>query len=164
MSRKVYFIKPVGFDGPIKIGCSALPVSRRDALAHWSPFPLEILAEIEGGLSLERRFHYHFHAWHEHREWFTATPELLTAIAAINAGTFDVSSLTETPTGSGWRARHQQPSTNGKQASLTRRAYWAEYLSGTKCPVRYHRAFVEGRHADIEAAEAFIAAQTRRAA
>ena len=43
----VYFIKPIGMDGPIKIGCSVSPDRRRETLEWWCPFPLEILAEIE---------------------------------------------------------------------------------------------------------------------
>lgn len=69
MSR-VYFIKPIGFDGPIKIGCSISPDGRRDTLQTWCPFPLEIVAEIEGDTKLERRFHLMFDDTCKGREWF----------------------------------------------------------------------------------------------
>lgn len=72
----IYFIKPVGMDGPIKIGCSSWPESRRDTLATWSPFTLEIIAEIEGGYTLEHQFHAMFEHQHERSEWFTWSPEL----------------------------------------------------------------------------------------
>lgn len=92
MSR-VYFIKPIDFPGPIKIGCSASPLKRRDALSAWSPFPLEIIAEIEGDHSIERRFHARHVASFRGFEWFDLTPELQADIEAIRAGTFDVSCL-----------------------------------------------------------------------
>ncbi|GLV28168.1 hypothetical protein TomTYG75_06920 [Sphingobium sp. TomTYG75] len=91
--RTVYFIKPIGMDGPIKIGCSRSPDGRCEALANWSPFALEVVAEIKGGFDLERRFHAAFAATHERREWFASSPELSAAIVAINAGTFNISTL-----------------------------------------------------------------------
>lgn len=89
----VYFIKPIGMDGPIKIGQSKSPEGRVRDLSRWSPFPLEIVAEIEGGRDVEERFHAAFIDHHERLEWFSPHPEILNAIAAINAGTFDVDSL-----------------------------------------------------------------------
>lgn len=145
-------------DGPIKIGCSMSPTGRRDTLATWSPFPLEIIAELDGELELERRFHYHFSQAHNSREWFTATPELLETVAAINAGTFDPSTLIDRRIkGSDWRARKPPAEYVGKQVSLTRRAGLTEYESGFKCPARYYRAYEEGRHTDILLIERFIA-------
>ncbi len=91
----VYFIKPIGMDGPIKIGCSATPDKRRNTLSTWSPFELEIVAQIAGDKFMERRFHAAFEKSHQRREWFTPTPELLATIEAINAGTFDVATLPE---------------------------------------------------------------------
>lgn len=94
MSRnRVYFIKPIGMNGPIKIGCSASPDGRRSVLATWSPFALEVVAEIEGDFQLEQRFHARFLGQHERREWFTASPDLLATIAQIAAGKFDPSTL-----------------------------------------------------------------------
>lgn len=91
----VYFIKPVNMAGPIKIGCSKSPDNRKATLSTWSPFALEIVTTIEGGIDLERRFHARFLHIHERREWFSWAPELAEAIAAIKAGTFDISSLPE---------------------------------------------------------------------
>lgn len=87
--RKVYFIKPVGFNGPIKIGCSFAPGNRREQLQQWCPFPLEIVAEIDGDINLERRFHAHFESFHKGHEWFEATADLLVIIADISAGSFN---------------------------------------------------------------------------
>jgi hypothetical protein len=95
--RKVYFIRPVGMQGPVKIGCSKAPDGRRITLETWSPFPLEIVAEIDGCMDDERRFHSLFRHQHKSREWFDWSPELQSVIDAINCGTFDLSSL-PTPT------------------------------------------------------------------
>lgn len=92
-ARRVYFIKPIGMDGPIKIGVSVAPERRREALEVWSPFKLEIVAEIDGDMMLELRFHALFAASQSHHEWFNVTPELLAVIAAINDGTFDLAAL-----------------------------------------------------------------------
>lgn len=92
---KVYFIRPVGMLGPIKIGCSRLTSDRLAALTVWSPFPLEIAAEIEGDFVLERRFHAKFRELHSHSEWFRHADQIDADIRAINSGTFDVETLPE---------------------------------------------------------------------
>lgn len=125
MTRRVYFIKPIGMDGPVKIGCSRWPEQRRDTLATWSPFPLEVVAELEGDLLLERRFHAKFLPQHLHREWFNFTPELGEVIAAICAGTFDHETLP---------APGRIPNTSGRK----RGSKWSEER---KAANRRHRAF-----------------------
>jgi hypothetical protein len=57
MKRYVYFIKPVGMDGPIKIGCSNIPEHRLVSLSMWSPFPLEIIGKTPGNLKDEGFLH-----------------------------------------------------------------------------------------------------------
>ncbi len=84
--RYVYFIKPVGMDGPIKIGCSNLPEGRLASLETWSPVPLEIIFTVPGDFKLERNIHDCFADAHSHREWFKATPKLVAAISALRAG------------------------------------------------------------------------------
>lgn len=91
--QRVYFIKPIGMDGPIKIGCSQSPDGRRVTLATWSPFPLELIAETSGGFEIERQFHTLFGDDHIGREWFAASPRLMQVIAEIQAGTFDLATL-----------------------------------------------------------------------
>lgn len=91
--KRVYFIKPIGMDGPVKIGTSESPVRRCGALAAWSPFPLEIAAQVEGGEVIEARFHRLFIDSHERLEWFSWTPELQSIIDHINNGTFDIACL-----------------------------------------------------------------------
>lgn len=84
--RYVYFIRPVGAAGPIKIGCSWNPETRLQALMSWSPVDLEIVARVDGDFDLERRIHGMFAAHHRRQEWFEATPELLALIDGINSG------------------------------------------------------------------------------
>lgn len=91
--KRVYFIKPIGFDGPIKIGTSCDPTGRGKSLELWCPFPLEVLASLPGGLELERRFHARFFEQHRNHEWFEATDDLVATIDAINAGTFSIDTL-----------------------------------------------------------------------
>lgn len=88
MSRPsyVYFIKPAGMPGPIKIGCSYIPTERLSALSTWSPFALEIIATVEGGQRLERNIHECFADLHSHREWFHAGARLVEAIEKIKSG------------------------------------------------------------------------------
>ena len=91
----VYFIRPIGMDGPVKIGTSCSPDTRLKTLATWSPFALEIVAKIRGAERLEMQFHALLQDSHERREWFTATPEVKAVIDAVIDGTFDLDSLPE---------------------------------------------------------------------
>lgn len=136
----VYFIKPIGMDGPVKIGSSGSPDRRRRSLQTWSPFPLEIVAEIDGGVHLERRFHARFRLSHQNREWFAATPELRAVIAAINAGTFDIETLPGpeyvTHNKEAARAAHKASWTEDRRmkASYCARIRWAQNKTLTVCP------------------------------
>lgn len=86
----VYFIKPVGLDGPIKIGCSGTPADRLENLAAWSPWPLEVIGSIPGSYAEEAFLHSCFADFHSHREWFHSTPALRGAIAEmLAAGSID---------------------------------------------------------------------------
>jgi hypothetical protein len=91
----IYFIKPVGLSGPIKIGISVRPEHRRQTLERSSPIRLEIVALIAGDAVLEKRFHAKFFNDHDRCEWFNVTAELISAIAEINDGSFDARDLPE---------------------------------------------------------------------
>lgn len=136
----VYFIKPVGMDGPIKIGCSESPERRRRALATWSPFELEIIAEIEGDFDLERRFHAFLQPWHERREWFAGSPEVWAVIKAVQAGSFDTANLPApicvTTNRKSASAAHRASWTPERrlQASYDGRIRWTQKRTGTVCP------------------------------
>lgn len=85
----VYFIKPVGMDGPIKIGCSNTPETRLIALAAWSPFPLEIIGRTRGTQKDEAFLHSCFSDLHTHHEWFHFSPALRETINKILATSID---------------------------------------------------------------------------
>lgn len=86
IARYIYFMKPIGMEGPIKIGCSDAPLRRLEQLSVWSPWPLEILATSAGGFSMERNLHECFFDAHFHREWFNAVPSLVDGILAVAGG------------------------------------------------------------------------------
>ena len=84
--KKVYFLKPVGMDGPIKIGSSFDPMKRLRTLSVWSPFPLELIGAVSGDCSDELFLHRHFADLHSHREWFRSSPLLRGTIEKILGG------------------------------------------------------------------------------
>lgn len=84
--RYIYFMKPEGMDGPIKVGCSSKPARRLVGLSVWSPFPLEIIAVAPGDLSTEKMIHDHYAEERWHHEWFHASPRLLAAVTALKRG------------------------------------------------------------------------------
>jgi hypothetical protein len=84
--RFIYFMKPVGFPGPIKIGFSNDPMKRLKSCATWSPIRLQVIATADGDRTIERQLHNHFADIHSHGEWFHPHERLLTAIKAIKAG------------------------------------------------------------------------------
>lgn len=90
--KYVYFIKPVGAHGPIKIGCSANPEQRLRHLTRKAR-PLQIVALIKGDYETERRFHALFRAHHIGKEWFAPVSDLLAVIQQVWDGVFDVDTL-----------------------------------------------------------------------
>lgn len=46
----VYFLRPVGEEGPVKIGVSEVPENRLRTYMVWSPMILEVAAKIEVAL------------------------------------------------------------------------------------------------------------------
>jgi len=76
----VYFLRPIGMPGPVKIGCSIMPHWRMYEYMTWSPFPLEIAAEGDGDFNVERALHLRFAGQRTHREWFSASPDLTALI------------------------------------------------------------------------------------
>lgn len=82
-AKFIYFLKPVGMDGPIKIGCSAVPKTRLTQLMSWVPFELEILTTAPGGYTEEKRLHHRFGADRIRAEWFRTSRRLLALIGEI---------------------------------------------------------------------------------
>lgn len=87
MTKKyVYFMRPVGMVGPIKIGRSAKPPERLLKLSVWSPFPLEFIGSFPGWADEETYLHSRFADQHSHREWFHSSDLLLRTIDRILSG------------------------------------------------------------------------------
>lgn len=84
--RYVYFIKPIGMAGPIKIGCSSKPAERLLKLSIWSPFPLEIIGTFPGWTEQEVYLQSRFAGQHSHKEWFHSSDLLLRTIDRILSG------------------------------------------------------------------------------
>lgn len=84
--KRIYFVRPVGQDGPIKIGCSRWPDNRLLEIAKWSPVPLELIAAAPGDHTLERRLHRKFSKQRSHKEWFLASADLVDGIELVRAG------------------------------------------------------------------------------
>jgi hypothetical protein len=94
--RTVYFVRPVGELGPVKIGCSANVERRRAQLQTEADKRLEIVAAAPGSMDDERRIHSLF--WHDHirREWFNWSPILQLLIDAVARGEADWAALPPT--------------------------------------------------------------------
>lgn len=82
----IYFMKPVGMDGPIKIGCSNWPSDRLKQIMVWSPVELELLHCFKADRSIERKLHRCFSDLHVRSEWFKADDRLVKFIADLVAG------------------------------------------------------------------------------
>jgi hypothetical protein len=85
--RYVYFVRPVGLPGPVKIGCSRVPEERLKYLSTWSPFPLEIAVTIPGDQTLEANIHDCLARSYSHLEWFHPTKEVMKLVDDLIAGT-----------------------------------------------------------------------------
>jgi hypothetical protein len=95
MSSLVYFLRPIGARGPIKIGCTTLIHQRLAGINAISPQELEIAATIPGSYDLERRLHSKFLPTRHHGEWFNWSQELEGLIEQVVDGTFDADALPE---------------------------------------------------------------------
>jgi hypothetical protein len=85
MASVVYFIRPVGQLGPIKIGYSDYPEARLLSLTTWSPVDLEIAATVPGDRDLEYRIQCVFADLHWRREWFRPDARLIAAVEKLRA-------------------------------------------------------------------------------
>lgn len=86
VEKYVYFLTLAEGDGPIKIGCSAVPNRRLHDIMAWSPFRLRILHTFPGGFDMEARIQGRFSDDHLHGEWFAPTKELHGFIEVLKAG------------------------------------------------------------------------------
>ncbi len=86
MSDYVYFVRPIGMRGPIKIGYSNYPQRRLGELFVWSPFPLEIVVTVPGTRKLELNIQECLVQSRSHQEWFHATDETIGLIEKLLDG------------------------------------------------------------------------------
>lgn len=133
--RFVYFIRPIGMEGPIKIGCSNSPPARLQSLMSWSPLPLEVVATVPGSFDLEFKVHECFLDLMQHREWFRADPRLTAAIERIAAGE-PISQVLDFSK----RTRRQSP-----QA----RKFAADPMARLRCSFSHRRSWAERRGENI---------------
>jgi hypothetical protein len=81
----IYFVKPVGQQGPIKIGSTRGSVQLRlSQMMSGSPVPLELIVEALGDYELA--LHGHLADARSHGEWFRPVPRLLAGIEALKSG------------------------------------------------------------------------------
>jgi len=120
----VYFIKPAGLDGPIKIGHSWCPENRLLDLSAWSPWPLQLIGSVKGETKDERFLHQCFADCHSHREWFHSNPRLRDVIEQIMlAGTIDAIRSDLKPIGS-IRPARKNSTERSLRMSYRMRIYW----------------------------------------
>lgn len=81
----LYFIRPVGLDGPIKIGVTLNPDQRLTYHRKHSPLPLEYAGRVlmDGAAAHERGLHRRFSHLRLHHDWFAASEELEAVIADL---------------------------------------------------------------------------------
>lgn len=156
--RRVYFIKPVGMIGPVKIGCSKSPDNRLSCLATWSPFALEIVASVEGDFLLERRFHAAFLHLHERREWFRWAPDLQLVIDQVARGEFDCAALPEPAYVSGRTvgSRRRWTPFQKERASLNSRVTALTRKTGYRCPHDPYDAMTRKDEAAVAVVHLFL--------
>jgi hypothetical protein len=123
--RYIYFLRPIGMDGPVKIGCSQSPAIRHDVLTAWSPFPLEIVVTTPGGLDLERNIHECLADLHSHGEWFKPDPIIDAIMAGLLAGKridqlLDLSRRKGTIRRGGWRTTTEEDRIHRRYSSAFR--------------------------------------------
>lgn len=124
----VYFMRPIGMLGPIKIGWSAVQENRLNGFMAWSPWPLEIFGRVPGSHSDEIFLHKCFADLHSHYEWFRAEPRLYAAInKIISENSVDSVRGELVPVGDIGRARGPKWTSDKRlQLSNILRAVWAE--------------------------------------
>lgn len=84
----LYFIGEPAGEGPIKIGYSAWPVKRLQAIQVSSPVELTILAKVWCLSQWERELHQIFRESRVRGEWFRRTPKLMRVVQAAASRDF----------------------------------------------------------------------------
>lgn len=79
----IYFLRPIGEQGPIKIGCSIDPKHRLGGVEIWSPVRLELICYAPGSHFHENWLHTSFVDDRLHGEWFSWSPALQNIIDRV---------------------------------------------------------------------------------
>lgn len=79
----VYFARTKRYPTLIKIGFSAQPKRRLEALRREHSLDLEFVGIMVGSLLLERQMHHKFQDLRVTAEWFSAEPKLMTHIESL---------------------------------------------------------------------------------
>jgi hypothetical protein len=88
---RVYFVKPVSFDGPIKIGISNNPELRISRMQDLSPFRLEIIGSVPGTWRDEQFLHKELAEYRSHGEWFEPSRKVIDKVKSVlSTGSFNI--------------------------------------------------------------------------
>lgn len=125
----LYFIRPVGAEGPVKVGYSAAPRSRLLNMMQWSPVELELILAVPAGPKDEFRAHRYFaETWIRH-EWFAWSPRIAQVIDALRTGTAPDQAIPHTATARP-RPKTQYTPVIREKFSYAQRLWRAERRSG----------------------------------
>lgn len=130
MKRKVgliYFVKPKGLKGPIKIGFSYKPTERLSCMQGSSPWPLEIIGTVSGTIHDERFLHRCFPSLHSHGEWFRWSSDLARTVEQVLQAGIAIAYGTLIPTGldQPWTRKKRSLETRRRQSDSLRQS-WAQ--------------------------------------
>jgi hypothetical protein len=81
--RFIYFMKPKGHLGPIKIGTARSPITRLKQIERSSPYRMEIIGAVIGTPRDESFLHRTLWPHHSHGEWFHPNEEVLSAVEKV---------------------------------------------------------------------------------
>lgn len=128
-AKRVYFLRPIGQLGPVKIGCSVFPEGRLDSFTIWSPVKLELITSVPGTHADEKALHGMFREHHLHGEWFGASKELLALIDRCAA----TGALPELPRVIKFPKVRHEAHTAKKPAPLDRKAWAVRIRAEYEC-------------------------------
>lgn len=83
--RRVYFVRPVGMDGPIKIGTSVDIQARLGVINSQSRVLCEVMASAPGGYEEERALQKHLLGDWLRSEWFSPSLRLMAIVDHVIA-------------------------------------------------------------------------------
>ena len=160
----LYFARPKGERGPIKIGFSTMPQVRVGVLGYWSPVPLELMGAFSAQAFHEDLAHRKFASEHSHYEWFYWSLPLERFVQRLHDGE-PVAALLKKGDFEGVHnpCRGNNPASNEKRSLMSRLA-WAERKTGKRFehPLRMRSGFMSASGEPLpeslrDEIEAFIA-------